>query len=443
MNYQEALDWIHSLYRFGANLGLERVTRLMELLGNPQQRFRSVHIAGTNGKGSTAAFLAAMLQAEGLKVGLYTSPYIEAFTNRLAINGVDIDKDHLVAIVKKVKAAVEEMRNSNVGQPTEFEVVTALAFTYFAMAKPDWVVVEVGMGGRLDATNVITPDVAVITNISLEHTQVLGSTVAAIAGEKAGIIKPKIPVVTAAADEEALAVIRQVAAVKGSPLYQVDKDFTYRLQSVSLEGTVFSYKSPWRELADVRASLLGRHQARNAALALAARELMPLPFRERAAREGLLRTRWPGRLELSSRRPLVLVDGAHNPDGVLVLRTALQELLGGRRLHLVIGILADKAVDEILGVLVPLATAGVIITAPQNPRAADPNLVAELAGRYAGEVPVEVIPDVDLAVKTAVSRTRPEEALCVCGSLYTVSEARETLKILYPQANHGCDDGSD
>ena len=438
MNYQEALDWIHSLYRFGANLGLERVTRLMELLGNPQQQFRSVHIAGTNGKGSTAAFLAAMLQAEGYKVGLYTSPYIEAFTNRMAINGVDIDKNHLVAIVKKVKATVEEMKNSEAGQPTEFEVVTALAFTYFAMAKPDWVVVEVGMGGRLDATNVITPDVTVITNIGLEHTHVLGDTFAVIAGEKSGIIKPRIHVVTAAAHEEALAVIRQVAAAKGSPLYQVDKDFTYRLHSVSLEGTVFSYKSPWRELSNVQVCLLGRHQARNATLSLAARELMPLPFQEQAAREGLLRTRWPGRLELFSRRPLVLVDGAHNTDGVLALRTALQELLAGRRLHLVIGILADKAVDEILSVLIPLATAGVIISTPQNPRAADPNLVAELAGRYAGDISVDVIPDVALAVKTAVARTRPEEALCICGSLYTVSEARETLKMLFPQANNGC-----
>ncbi|HHX75129.1 MAG TPA: bifunctional folylpolyglutamate synthase/dihydrofolate synthase, partial [Firmicutes bacterium] len=337
MNYQEALDWIHSLYRFGSNLGLERVTRLMKLLGNPQQQFRSVHIAGTNGKGSTAAFLAAMLQAEGLKVGLYTSPYIEAFTNRMAINGIDIDKDHLVAIVQKVKAAVEEMAAGEAGQPTEFEVVTALAFTYFAMAQPDWVVVEVGLGGRLDATNVITPDVTVITNIGLEHTQVLGETIAAIAGEKAGIIKPHIPVVTAAADEEALAVLRQVAADRGCPLYQVDRDFTYQVRSVSLEGTVFSYSSPWRRLSDVQVGLLGRHQARNATLALAARELLPLPFREQAARVGLAHTRWPGRLELFSRRPLVMVDGAHNTDGVLALRTALQELLAGRRLRLVTG----------------------------------------------------------------------------------------------------------
>ncbi|HZK23832.1 MAG TPA: folylpolyglutamate synthase/dihydrofolate synthase family protein, partial [Oscillospiraceae bacterium] len=431
MKYEEALNWIHGLYRFGSNLGLERVTKLMELLDNPQDKFRSVHVAGTNGKGSTAAFLAQILQAEGLSVGLYTSPYIEAFTNRMALNGHDIGEAELVELVKQVKWAVDELAASAIGQPTEFEVVTALAFTYFAQNAPDWVVVEVGLGGRLDATNVITPTVSVITNIALDHTDVLGGTIAAIAGEKAGIIKPGVPVVTGAQKDEALAVFQQVAAERQSPLYAIDHDFTEEVTASSLAGLTFSYQSPWHQLSDLQVQLLGRHQARNASVAIAARELLPLPFSEEAVREGLRKTMWPGRLEVFSQQPLVMVDGAHNPDGVLALRSALLELLGDRKLRLVIGILGDKAVEEIVGVIAPLAQAGIIVTTPNNPRAADPYVVAELVRKFAGNTPVEVVPEIQAAVQQAVAITQPNEALCVSGSLYTISEAREVLKNIY------------
>ncbi|NLP36899.1 MAG: bifunctional folylpolyglutamate synthase/dihydrofolate synthase [Firmicutes bacterium] len=430
MDYQKALEWIHGLYRFGSNLGLERVNRLMELLGNPQHQFQSIHIAGTNGKGSTASFLAEMLQAEGFKVGLYTSPYIEKFTNRMAINGIDISEEEIVRIVEKVKPAVEELAAGEVGQPTEFEVVTALAFTYFALKKPDWGIVEVGLGGRLDATNVVQPRLSVITNIGLEHTQVLGETIAAIAAEKAGIIKRGVPVVTAAEKEEALRVFQDVVAQKETKLWQVDRDFTYEIRQAGLDGIIFDYQSPWRKITGLEIKLIGRHQARNAALAVAARELMPLTFNEESVRTGLVRTRWPGRLEVFSREPLVMVDGAHNVDGILALRAALKEILVGRRLQLVLGILGDKAVDEILSLIIPVADAGIIITAPDNPRAANPYEVAELAKRYAGKTPVDVIPSVDDAVRRAVDGLPTGEALCVSGSLYTISEAREVLKEL-------------
>lgn len=429
MNYDEALSWIHGLYRFGSNLGLERINKLMAMLGNPQDKFRSVHIAGTNGKGSTAAFLAEILQAEGLRVGLYTSPYIEAFTNRMAVNGHDIAPGDLVRIVKKVKPLVEELTKSD-SQPTEFEVVTALAFTYFAESKPDFVVVEVGLGGRLDATNVVRPEVTTITNIALEHTQVLGDSIAAIAREKAGIIKPGVPLVTAAEKEEALAVFRETAQKNNARMWQVGKEFTYRIRDVGLDGLSFDYQSPWRKLDDLRISMLGRHQARNATLALAVRELMPLPFNEQAARDGLLRMFWPGRLEVFSQRPLVLVDGAHNVDGVMALRTALHDLLGGRRLRMVLGILGDKAIEEMLELIIPLADAGIIVTAPQSLRASDPWAVAEKVRKYARTASVAVVPAVEDAVRRAVAGTAPDEALCVFGSLYTVSEARPVLKEL-------------
>ncbi|NLZ39236.1 MAG: bifunctional folylpolyglutamate synthase/dihydrofolate synthase [Firmicutes bacterium] len=433
MNYEEALNWIHGLYRFGSNLGLERITKLMEMLGNPQHKFRSIHVAGTNGKGSTSAFLAKILEAEGYRVGLYTSPYIEAFTNRMAINGKDISKDHLVKLVSEVKGAVEELAASPIGQPTEFEVVTALAFTYFAQSAPDWVVVEVGLGGRLDATNVVSPEATIITNIALDHTDRLGNSIAAIAAEKAGIIKPGIPVVTGAQKEEALKVIRQVAEGKQAPMYTLDVDFTQQVTALTLDGLRFDYSGLQHQLRDLQVKLLGRHQARNASLAIAARELLPMPFNEQAVREGLAQTQWPGRLEVFSREPLVLVDGAHNPDGVLALRAALEELLQGRKLRLVLGILGDKAVDEIIGVIVPLATAEVIVTTPNNPRAADPHLLAEMVKRYSRNVPVRVIEIIPDAVAEAVAATKAGEALCVSGSLYTISEAREILKKLYPQ----------
>ena len=429
MNYQEALDWIHGLHRFGWNPGLSRVACLLERLGNPQQKLRCIHIAGTNGKGSTAAFLAAMLEAQGFRVGLYTSPYMESFTNRMGINGEDIGREALVRLVEAVKPHVDAIAATAAGQPTEFEVVTALAFLYFAAADPDWVVVEVGLGGRLDATNVITPVVSAITNIGLEHTQVLGDTIEAIAVEKGGIIKPGVPVVTAAERAKALGVFRHLAADRGATLYEIDKDMTYQITSVSLEGVSFDYQSPWRTLTGLTSSLLGPHQARNAALAMAVRELLPVGFDESAVRQGLATTVWPGRLEVFSRSPLVLVDGAHNTDGIMALRQALGDILGQRKLRLVLGILGDKAVDEILSLIVPLATAGLIVTKPDNPRAADPQQVATLAANYANGVTITVKENIADAVFAALASLGEDEAVCVSGSLYTISEAREVLKV--------------
>ncbi len=428
MDLQQALSWIHGLYRFGSNPGLERIEAVLDLLGNPHRTLRCLHIAGTNGKGSTAAMLASMLEAEGYSVGLYTSPYLEAFTNRMAINGRDISEDELVKLVAEIRPLVEEVSRTDLGQPTEFEVVTALAFAYYQRARPDWVVVEVGLGGRLDATNVITPAVSVITNIGLEHTQVLGDTVEKIAFEKAGIIKEGVPVVTAAEKPGALAVIEEIAAERNAPLWVVDREITYTGGPATLDGQVFDYQSPRYTLNGLQITLPGRHQVRNAVTAIAARELVPgLPLDPAAVRRGLARARWPGRLEIFSRDPLVLVDGAHNTDGILALRQALAEMLAGRKLRLILGILGDKAIEEILRLIAPLATAELVITSPQIARAADPYQVAALAARHA-VAPVTVIPGVPEAVRRTLGHISQGEALCVSGSLYTITEAREALK---------------
>jgi dihydrofolate synthase / folylpolyglutamate synthase len=430
LNYSDALAWIHSLYRFGSKPGLERMEKVLAELGNPHRKLRCIHITGTNGKGSTAAMLAAILEAQGCRAGLYTSPYMESFNNRMAINGRDIDEAGLVRQAELVRPLVEAVSQSELGQLTEFEVVTLLAFNYFAEQNPDWVVVEVGLGGRLDATNVIIPSVSIITNIGLEHTQVLGDTVEKIAFEKAGIIKQGVSVVTAAEKAGALSVIEEIAALCGAALTVVDRDIVYSSGDVSLDGQFFSYRSKQRNLEGLRVALPGRHQVRNAVTALAALELLPgLPFDEKAVRDGLSSVRWPGRLEVFSREPLVIVDGAHNVDGIMALREALSDILKQRKLHLVLGILGDKAVEEIISLIAPLATSSLIITRPDNPRASDPCQVAEFAKRYTS-APVTVIPDVGEAVVAALKSLAAGEALCVSGSLYTISEARLALKKL-------------
>jgi dihydrofolate synthase / folylpolyglutamate synthase len=438
MDYNQALDWIHSLARFGSNPGLERIGELMHRLGNPQHTLKCAHIAGTNGKGSTAAFLASMLEAHGCRTALYTSPYLESFTNRMAINGDDVDRERLAQLVSQVRPHVEAIAATPLGQPTEFEVVTALAFLYFAAEQPDWVVVEVGLGGRLDATNVINPVACAITNIGLEHTQVLGDTIGEIAFEKGGIIKSGVPVVTAARRPEALEVFRRLCAERNAPLYELGSQLSATPRSASLDGQTFDYRSPWHSLDGLSISMLGEHQVDNAALAVALLELLPLPFSVEAVRRGLRGTRWPGRLEVFSQQPLVLVDGAHNLDGIRALRRALETLLEGRKLHLVLGILADKAVDEILAEIAPLATAGLVVTRPDVPRASNPREVAAMAaGHVLPGVPVKWTESVPEAVRLALADTGVEEALCISGSLYTISEARQTLKTIYTPDQNG------
>ena len=430
MSYQEALQWIHSLYLFGSKLGLGRMEEMLKRLGNPHKLLRCVHIAGTNGKGSTAVMLAEIFKAQGFKTALYTSPYLESFTNRMAVNGTDINETDLINLVGLIRPLTEEIALSELGQPTQFEVVTVLAFLYFARCKPDWVVVEVGLGGRFDATNVIVPEVSVITNIGLDHTQVLGDTVEAIAFEKAGIIKAGVPVVTAAEKKPALSVIEETARRQNAPLTVIGRDVFYSTGQASIEGQVFDYQSKERKIFGLGISLPGRHQARNAATALAARELIPgLVFDEPAARCGLAATNWPGRLEVLSRKPLVLIDGAHNVDGVAALREALVEILAGRKLHLVLGFLGDKAIEDMLRLIVPLASAGLVVTRPDNQRAADPYSVAALVSSYTA-IPALVVDDVSLAVTLSLHNTKDDEVLCVTGSLFTISNARKTLKDL-------------
>ncbi|NLC11243.1 MAG: bifunctional folylpolyglutamate synthase/dihydrofolate synthase [Firmicutes bacterium] len=407
---------------------MERIQALLKLLGNPQQKLRFIHIGGTNGKGSTAAFIASVLEKSGYRVGLYTSPYLLQFTNRMSINGSDIPPDRLSLLVKELKPLVEKVTaKPYLGQPTEFEVVTALAFTYFAQEKPDVVVLEVGLGGRLDATNVVNPLACVLTTVALDHTQVLGPTLEDIAREKAGIIKEGVPVVTGVSQPEALQVIKQACLAKKTSLYILGKDFSYLRSKVQKGKQVFYFQGLRDRLDSLEISLLGEHQLSNASLALACLELLKSDFKvtEESIRAGLRQASWPGRLEVMGEKPLVVLDGAHNVEAMLALKKAVQDYFQYERLILVLGILGDKDIKNMLQPVAPLAQK-IIITAPENPRAAAPESVRDiLRPLFAGEILLE--PKIEKAVELALSLASPQDMVLVAGSLYTISSARSFL----------------
>ena len=439
LTYQEALAWIHSLGRFGIKPGLERMNALLEMLDHPQRKVPFVHIAGTNGKGSTAAMLASMLRSSGYRIGLYTSPYLLSFTNRMAVNGSDIQEEELVELVATVKPLVEKIQSDPaLGNPTEFEVVTGLALTYFASVGVDLVVLEVGLGGRLDATNVVDPLLSIITNISLEHTAVLGDTIEKIAFEKAGIIKQGKPLLTAAEDQQALNVFAQRCAKLNCKMYRVypplekiEAILPHRplavLKEISTGGQYFDYFGFKQQMRDLFIGLRGRYQIINATTALAALELLiaqGFTVDLKDAEKGLAKTVWPGRLELLQSKPLIIMDGAHNPAAMEKLSEAIPDYFHFARLILVIGILADKDVEAMLVKILPLADL-IIFTKPTISRAAEPGNVADFAQTRLGLRKEHlVVRDYRAALDRALDLAGSEDAILVTGSLYTVSDIR-------------------
>lgn len=417
------LDYLYGLERHGIKPGLERISALLAALGNPQGSFKAVHVAGTNGKGSVSAMTASVLDTAGFKTGLYTSPHLSRFNERILVAGKPITDGELRDRTREVKAA---LKKAGLEGTTFFEFTTALAFLHFKKNKVDFAVVETGMGGRYDATNLVMPMVSVITNIGLDHTAWLGSTIKDIAREKAGIIKPGVPTVTGETGRAALSVIRASAKKAGSPLYVSGRDFF-------AEGTAssFCYSGLQGGLAGLKLGLLGPHQVRNAACALAAAEALRsfgVSIPAAAIRKGLRQANWPGRFETVSKRPAVILDGAHNPAGARALKEALSTVKR-RRLILVIGIMSDKEVGGILKELVSLSD-HVILTRPEGKRSAELPVLERAASRY-GKLVAGTDNVVD-ACKMALSIASPRDAICVTGSLFTVGEAREFL--LKPRA---------
>jgi dihydrofolate synthase/folylpolyglutamate synthase len=431
MAFQETIEYLFGLQKYGTKFGLTNSATLLERMGDPHRRFRSVHIAGTNGKGSTAAFLDSMLRAAGYRVGLYTSPHLVSFTERFRINGAEISEAMVVELAERVRRCYEGTATPG-GQgslsPTFFEVTTAMAFTWFAQEKVDLAVIEAGMGGRLDSTNVITPLVSVITNIDLEHIEFLGTTLTAIAGEKAGIIKQGVPVVSGAVQPDAVAVLQAEAARKTAPFYRLPKDFGPEQVSPGVLPS-FSYRGMLSRYTGLRTGMLGRHQLTNASLALAAVECLRasgIDVPEGAVRTGLAGAAWAGRLERTGSRPDIYLDGAHNPASAAVLAEALRELKRDyRSLVLVLGILRDKDHRGIIEQIVPLADR-VVVTRPQYARAMD---VATLADEVRLlQENVTTVPTVGEAIALARSGAEENDLIVITGSLYTVGDARAVLR---------------
>jgi len=442
MSYRETIEYILSLQQLGIKLGLEKMQRIAELFGNPERSFRCIHIAGTNGKGSVAAICSSLLKSSGYRVGLYTSPHLVSFTERIRVDDAPIAESDVVLLADRARKRLAE--SPDIPAPTFFEFTTLLAFLHFRECGIDWAVIETGMGGRLDATNIVQPAVSVITRISLDHQEFLGSTLTDIAREKAGIMKHTVPVVSAAQDKDAENVLVASARSFGCPIIFCGRDFSAGILENSLEGSMIDYRSSAETIANLTVPLAGRHQAENAAIAISAfRQVFPSPgcsdcaletadrpVSQDIVRQGIAASRWPGRLEVIDRAPLTIVDGAHNPAAAAALAAFLEEHAAGYRIALVFGILADK---DIAGIMRPLLShaAGLFLAPPQSSRAASIDTLAEIA-RDAGFGP-QSFSSVHEALCAARDWSRAEQSdgqnalVLVSGSLYTVGEACASL----------------
>jgi|YelNatPaOPRAMG01_1025707.scaffolds.fasta_scaffold00006_102 dihydrofolate synthase/folylpolyglutamate synthase len=409
-----AQAWVFDLQKYGIKFGLSSTLSLLSRLEIPYEQGQYLHVAGTNGKGSVAAMLSAILTRAGYPVGLFTSPHLVRFEERFRLHDTDITAEGLLYLINRVREAIAEAE-----PPTFFEFAAAMAFLYFHEQEARPVILETGMGGRLDATNIVQPLVSVITNISMDHQYFLGNTLPAIAGEKAGIIKPGAPLVTHARQKRVLDLFRRRCRELNTPLYVGGIDFKTR----ALATGRFSYHGIKHTLTGLSVNLKGRHQYRNAAVALAVVELLRdqgFSVPEQAIREGLAQVRWPGRLERLPQDPRVILDGAHNPDAAQALAQALKRDRPPGRRFLVMGIMADKDEEAILAALLPLAQT-VIFTRPAYFRAAKTEDLARRAKPYNLEILQE--PVVARAVQRARSLAGPQDQVVVTGSLYTVGEA--------------------
>ena len=445
-SYKKAIQYLYSLEKYGIRLGLKRIKTFLKSLGNPQDRLNLIHVAGTNGKGSTCALIESVLIRAGYKVGLYTSPHLVRFNERIRINGKEITDKKVAELVERIKyrsqkSEVRSQQNSKLSSPTFFEFTTAMAFLYFAEKKVDIAVMEVGLGGRLDATNVGSPIVSIITNIERDHEAILGSRITDIAFEKAGIIKRDGILISAEEKSAALKVLASECRRKRAAFYRLNKDFLID-DSQKSGGITFSFKGRRRVFKDLKTNLLGRHQLLNCACALEALEVLEedgYDIKESAVRKGLKNIVWPGRLEIVSKRPLIVLDCAHNPAGAAVLKHALQREFNYKRLFLILGIMADKDIKGIISTLAPIADT-VILTRPKTERAASLEMLYkeimdlritnyELRMKNSNrKLKIMLIEDVQEACRTAISMSKAGDMVCITGSIFTVGEARETLR---------------
>ncbi len=417
LSYEAAIDYLFGLQKYGIKFGLNKTSNLLKAFGNPHRGRKYIHIAGSNGKGSVAAMVETILIKSGLKVGFYSSPHLVRFTERFRINGREMAPEKAAAMTEELLHIMPPK-----DPPTFFEVVTAMALIHFAREDVDIAIIEVGMGGRLDATNVIRPLVSVITNISLEHQFFLGSRLSDIAGEKAGIIKKGIDLVTAATQPSVIKQFQTICEEKKAPFWRVGKDVRYRS-----DASGFSYYGLNRNFRGLELGLNGKFQSRNAALSLAIIELLErkgFGISTPDIVEGVKETNWPGRMQIVSKSPLIMLDGAHNPQAIRELAHSVREDFRYQRLILVIGVMDDKDIGRMMREILPIADHAIYTRAEYFRSASPERLMLEASSmKRSGEM----APDLSAAIDRAKEMARPEDMILICGSLFTVGEAMTTL----------------
>lgn len=421
MNYPDTISYLFGLRKFGIKLGLNNIRSLLKQLGDPQKRLRCIHIAGSNGKGSTAAFLLSILKHSGYKTGLYTSPHLIDFTERIRLNDREIQRAEVVRLTRKIRAICKRSGLNNI---TFFEFVTALAFKFFEQESADPVIVEVGLGGRFDATNVIKPLLSIVTSISMEHQLYLGRTLSDIAREKAGIIKKKVPVISAVQPPQARNYIRNKCNKLDSPLYQLGQDVASR----KLSPAKFNYNGLHLHLKQLQCGLLGDHQIRNASLAITACEVLSdknFHITAKGIAAGIQKTVWPGRLEIIRRNSNIVLDGAHNPAAWKALRKAIETYFQSKRIFLLLGVMDDKDISRMIHILAPLAYA-IIFCRPNMERAAKKNLLEQRI-HFSIKKKVFWVEKPSFAIDKALRMASKQDLICVTGSLFVVGEIRQYL----------------
>lgn len=425
---EEAIEWIHSRLPFGSRPGLERVMALLKRVDEPQKKVPTIHIAGTNGKGSTVTYLRCLLEEAGLTVGTFTSPYIEAFNERIAIDGSGIEDAELIHYVEKYRPLVEAMdKEEAVSGITEFETLTAMAFDYFLDKQVDVAIIEVGLGGLMDSTNVVEPMLTAITTIGMDHTDILGDKLEDIAFQKAGIIKKGIPVVTGKIEPEALSVIDKQAEKMAAPLYHYNEAYSVDYLHFDKEwGEVFSFRGEQGKIEKLKTPLLGQHQTENAGVAIELFyvycQLTGQPFLTKTVRQGLLRAEWPARMEKINDEPLIVLDGAHNDHAVRRLADNLKKEFKGRSIHILFSALSTKNVEEMILLLKQVPNTHLYLTTFDYPRAVDLSMLAQYEDKK-----TEIVSLWQFGLGEILEKMSSDDMLLVTGSLYFVSQVRELL----------------
>ncbi len=428
--YDTVINYLYGLQKHGIKLGLENTKKIMDILGNPYKSFHSVHIAGTNGKGSTSAAIASILQENGLRVGLFTSPHLVSFTERIRVNNIRVEESEVIDTASLIREAISGTDLN----PTFFEFVTAMAFHYFSKNTVDWAVIETGMGGRLDATNVIRPQVSIITNISLDHCEFLGNDISDIIFEKAGIIKQGIPLVTSAEMPEAVKQLTDIVRERGSELHVFGRDYSGSLLKMDDKQISFDYTG-YKNYRALSMSLTGKYQLYNACTAIRACEILRqkgFSISDYSIKKGLSSVRLEGRLEQVSKSPYIIVDGAHNPEAARQLAGSIRDLFPGKKIILIIGIMDDKDARGVLHPFMGIAES-VILTKPGYERAASPERLAEVArdltrsGKH--HIPESITATFNISDALGLAKTicRKDNIILVTGSFYTTGEAKQVL----------------